>query len=201
MNVPNTSEDLDATRRTPDEPRHTLQQGAIGLAGGLLGAFAMNQFARAVNAANGGRESKGAAPGHDRVGRGVQPPQAHGRAEEDAAVHVGTVAYRALAGHEPRASARPWLGSAAHYAFGGTMGVCYALLADRAPLLRTGYGALFGTLVGALADVGAMPALGLSRGPRQLPPGVHAFALAGHWVFGAALESVRRYGSRALQPA
>jgi hypothetical protein len=36
----------------------------------------------------------------------------------------------------------------------------------------------------------------LSRGPRQLTAGMHAYSLLGHWVYGATLESVRRLGTR-----
>jgi uncharacterized membrane protein YagU involved in acid resistance len=172
------------------------QPALIGLAGGLLGALAMNLFARAVRIGNHGLEAAGAAPGHDRDGRGMQPPQAEQCADQDAAVKAGTVAYRAVAGHNPRRAVQPWLGSAAHYGFGAATGLCYALASDRAPALRTGFGTLYGSLVWAIADEGVMPALGLSRGPRQLPLGVHAYALCGHWVYGATLEAVMRTGTR-----
>ena len=45
----------------------------------------MNGFTRVVSAVTGGREAKGVAPGGDRVGRGMQPPQARDRADDDAA--------------------------------------------------------------------------------------------------------------------
>ena len=164
----------------------------MGLAGGLLGAFAMNVFARAAQRVTRGREAVGAAPGRDRVGRGVQPPQADGRSDQDATVRVGTVAFRAVTGHEPGREARPWLGSAAHYAFGATAGLVYALLARRTPVITQAHGVLYGALVWAIADEGLIPALGLSRGPRRLSSGVHLYALAGHFVYGVTLESVRR---------
>ena len=169
-----------------------LRQTAIGVGAGLLGGFAMNLFARAVNNASHGREAEGAAPGADRIGRGMQPPQAEGRAEQDAAVRVGTAAYRAITDREPGPRAQSWLGTGAHYGFSVAAAVCYTLLADRLPSVRTCYGTLYGTAVWAIADESLMPALGLSRGPRQLPIGVHLYSLTGHWVYGATLESVRR---------
>ena len=168
------------------------RQALAGLAGGLLGALAMNLFARAVAGTRNGREAEGAAPGGDRVGRGMQPPQAAGDAGDDAAVRMGTAAYRAVTGDEPAREARPWLGSAAHYGFGAGAGMCYALFGGRAPVIRAGFGTLYGTLVWALADEGIVPALGLSRGPRQLPAGVHLYSLCGHWVYGATLDAVVR---------
>src|SRR3954468_14004430 len=98
-----------------------------GIAAGLLGGLAMDLFARAVVAARHGREADGAAPGRDRAGRGAQPPQADGRAEDDATIKVGAIAYRALTGDDPNAAARHSLGSAAHYAFSATVGACYAM--------------------------------------------------------------------------
>jgi hypothetical protein len=152
----------------------------------------MNLFARTMAAATNGQEAQGAAPGDDRTGRGMQPAQAKGYADEDAAVRIGTIAYRALVRDEPTDDARPWLGSAAHYGFSATAGVCYALLAARAPAIRTGFGTLYGTLVWALADEGLVPALGLSRRPTELPLGLHLYALCGHWIYGGTLEALTR---------
>jgi putative membrane protein len=168
----------------------------IGFVGGLLGAAAMNLFSRAVSSARNGREATGAAPGYDRVGRGVQPPQADGAAEEDATVRVGTAAYRAVTGSAPDRAKRSWLGTSMHYAFGGTVGACYAVMAQRLPIIRAGHGTAYGTAVWIVADEMIMPLLGVSRGPRQLPAGVHAYALSGHWVYGLTLESTLRSWSR-----
>jgi hypothetical protein len=168
------------------------QRCLIGFAGGLVGALAMNLFSRAVSSAGNGREASGAAPGNDRAGRGVQPPQADGPASDDATVRVGTVGYRAVTGRTPDRETRPWLGTAVHYAFSGTIGACYAIAAERLPVIRTALGTAYGTAVWIVADEMIMPLLGLSRGPRQLPAGVHAFALAGHWVYGLTLESAVR---------
>ena len=148
-----------------------VQQCLVGLAGGLIGGLAMNAYARAVSGATGGRESDGAAPGGDRVGRGMQPPQAYGQAHQDATVRSGSIAYRALTGLPPDPELKPALGSAAHYAFSAVAGVSYALMAERVPSLRTCFGAFSGTVVWAVADEGITPALGLSRGPHQLPAG------------------------------
>jgi uncharacterized membrane protein YagU involved in acid resistance len=95
-------------------------------------------------------------------------------------------------GRRPDRAVEQRLGTAAHYGFGAAAGLAYALASHGAPSLRAGFGLVYGTLVWALADEAAMPALGLSRGPRELPLGVHAYALGGHWVYGATLECVTR---------
>lgn len=172
--------------------RGDVSRVMAGVVGGLLGALAMNLFARAANGAGNGREAGGATPGGDRIGRGMQPPQARGSADEDAAVQVGTAAYQAVTGREPTRTEKHWLGTAAHYGLSAALGAAYAAMADRAPAIRACYGTLYGTAVWVLADEIAVPALGLSRGPRELPASVHLYSLCGHWIFGAAVEGTLR---------
>ena len=122
----------------------------------------------------------------------MQPPQAESIVGPDAAERVGTMAFEAVTDRAPQRATARRLGVASHYAFAGSVGVIYGLLASRLPAIRRGYGCLYGALVWAVADEGAMPALGLSRGPRELPSSVHAYALLGHCVFGATLETTLR---------
>jgi hypothetical protein len=166
-----------------------------GLAGGLVAGWTMNLFARAAAWAGNGREAPGATPGNDRFGRGAQPPQALRTANRDASVLLGAAVFRAIAGRDPDPDAQLWIGSAMHYAFSGALGVAYAGIADRVPAVRTGRGLTYGVLVWGLADEGAMPALGVSRGPRELDPRVHVFALLAHLVYGATLHAFWRRGA------
>lgn len=181
----------------PEQPRSAPSEAwLIGLAGGLVGALAMNLFARVVTCQGERPEAEGAASGTDRLGRGVQPAQAERTASDDATVRVGAGAYEAATGDVPSPQAARQLGSAAHYAFGAAMGVLYGLLAPRIPAVRTCYGTLYGTAVWAVADEMTMPALGLSRGPRQLNAKVLAYGLVGHFVYASTLECVWRWGTR-----
>jgi uncharacterized membrane protein YagU involved in acid resistance len=145
-----------------------------GLAGGFAGALAMNMYARAMG---------------DPRGHGMQPPQAEG---DDSAAEAGAMVYRQATDHEPSRSEKQTMGTAAHYAFGMAAGVCYAVLSERMPAIRNGYGTAYGAFVWALADEGTVPALGLSKSPHQLPARTQGYALSGHAVFGAALEAVMR---------
>jgi hypothetical protein len=161
----------------------------IGVLSGLAGGVAMNAFTRLVSVATGGHEVEGVA-----IGRGVQPLEAKGR--DDAAERVGSAAYRAATGERPPRRLRPGLGAAAHYAMSIGLAVGYAWLAPRFPAVGAGRGTLFGSVVWALADETAMPVLGLSRGPRELPAATHAQALIGHWVYGATVDCVQRLAAR-----
>ena len=159
-----------------------VQIAAVGIAAGLLGGLAMNLFARAAAS--------------DRAGHGVQPLQAKKRAkDDDAPVRVGVAAYKTVTGHRPTRKGRRQLGVAAHYAFSASLGMFYALIVDRLPAAAAGFGTLFGETVWAIADEGVMPALGLSKGPREVTPAVHAYAMTGHAVFGATVEAARRWAT------
>jgi hypothetical protein len=164
----------------------------VGLTAGLAGTLAMDAFSAAVNRGGSRLEAWGAAPGRDRLFRGVQPAQADGGATDDATIRAGTAAFRALTGGEPGCSARRWLGTLAHYGFGISAGIGYAFASAKLPALRAGFGTLYGLLVWAAADETLMPALGLSRPPTRLTPGLHAYAIGGHLAFGAGLEAAYR---------
>jgi len=168
---------------------------AVGAIAGVAGAIAMNLFSYAIRPLTEGNKRK-SAPGTDRDVRTDQPEHAEHQAEDDATVRAGTAVYQAITGGEPTREGKVWLGRAAHYGFGLATGVGYALLSSRAPSLRRGFGTTYGTLVWAIADEGAVPVLGLSKGPREVPLGVHADALGAHLVYGATLEGIRRLASR-----
>jgi hypothetical protein len=166
-----------------------MRRLVIGLCAGVVAGFVMNQFSRAATHLTGGREGDAAAPGSDRVGRGAQPPQAEGDAGQDAAVRVGTAAYELVTGARPSRRDEPRLGTAAHYVFSASLGVAYALLRERVPAITAGRGALFGAAVWVIADEGVIPALGLSRGPRELGRAVLLYGLAAHLVYGLSLDA------------
>ena len=168
---------------------------ARGALGGLAAGLAMNLFVRALEAAYEGDGSDPLSVGAGPAGRGAQPLEAAGRPDDDAAARTGAAAYRTVTGVEPTRERRLWLGSAAHYAFAAGAGACYGALRERAPAIASGHGLLYGTLVWIIADEGVTPALGLSRGPRQLSAGEHAAAFMAHLVYGSALETAYRAGS------
>ena len=168
-----------------------MKRVIIGVCAGVAAGFVMNQFSRAIGHLTGGREGRAAAPGRDRFGRGAQPPQAVAGAEQDAAVRVGTAVYEAVTGDRPRRD-ESQLGVAAHYAFSASLGAVYALAQERVPWIRAGRGTLYGAGVWIVADEGIIPALGLSRGPRQLGIGVLLFGLAAHLVYGWTLDAATR---------
>lgn len=80
-------------------------------------------------------------------------------------------------------------GHALHYALGIGAGALYGVLRRRMPAVRAGRGLLYGAAFWLVADEIAVPAAGLTPGPRAFPLATHARALLGHLAFGLAADA------------
>lgn len=173
--------------------KRSLWHGALaGAIAGIAGALAMNQFQRLAARTGGGREADDATVGLPRTGRGPQPAQAIGNASDDATAKIANAAL-SVAGYQltdPRS--RHVAGEFVHLAFGAVNGAVYGLAAELEPRVTVAAGVPFGASLWAVADEGAVPALGLSRGPREVSPGLLAYGLLSHCVYGITTELVRR---------
>jgi putative membrane protein len=173
--------------------KRSIWMGALaGAVAGVAGSLAMNQFQRVASRAGGGRETDDATGGSPRTGRGPQPAQAIGDASEDATVRLADTAMSAV-GHpltEPRE--KQVAGEFVHLAFGGLSGALYGLACELNPRWRAGGGVPFGLLVWVVADEGVVPALGLSRSPREASPQLLAYGVLSHVVYGATTELLRK---------
>jgi hypothetical protein len=162
-----------------------------GALAGIAGALAMNQLQRLASYARGGREAPDATVGIPRTGRGPQPAQAIGNASDDATARTANV-MTSTAGYpltDPHA--KQIAGEFVHLAFGALNGALYGALVEANPRLRAGAGVPFGLAVWAIADEGIVPALGLSRSPRENSAALHAYSFTSHVVYGATTELVR----------
>jgi uncharacterized membrane protein YagU involved in acid resistance len=180
-------------RETPTVPETATQidikLAAIGVVSGIVAAMAMDSVARLLGTLNGAPSvaKKGKAPA-----RAADPPQ------EDGSAKLGTAAFEAVTGEKPGRQTQQWLGTVSRLGFGAAMGVNYMLASEQAPDLRRGYGTVYGSLVWAAADEGALPAAGLAKKPTEVPLGIHASTLGAHWVYGATLETCRRLAAAVL---
>jgi len=154
-----------------------------GLAGGLAATYVMSQFQAVSKHWN--------KPQHN--GSQSHPPTQQEPATVKTAQSISLVA----TGEElaPREKGRA--GQVVHYAFGAASGMFYGALSEYKPKTRAARGAAFGTGLWALADEIAVPALKLSKAPREEPASAHLFGLASHLVYGMTADAVAR-GVRAL---
>lgn len=89
-------------------------------------------------------------------------------------------------------------GPIVHYAFASGLGSAYGAAAEYVPTVKMLCGIPYGAAVFAGADELAVPALKLSRGPKEYPISKHFNALSSHVVFGFTSELVRRGVRRLL---
>jgi len=145
---------------------NALARGALaGLGAGILASLAMNRF-------------------QSWVAR-LSPPSGGGGDP------TTVKAAEAVAGPlDPKT--KPKAGNAVHYLFGSALGLAYGTAAEAEPWVAGGFGLPFGGAVALLADEALVPAAGLSGPPWESPLSTHAYSLASHLVFGAALEAGRR---------
>lgn len=162
-----------------------------GAVAGIAGALAMNQFQRLAARAGGGREAPDATVGIPRTGRGPQPAQAIGNASDDATAKVANAITSTVGMPLEDPGTKRVAGEFVHLAFAALNGALYGAAVEMNPRLRAGSGVPFGLAVWALADEGIVPALGLSRSPRETSAGLHAYSFASHMIYGATTELVR----------
>ncbi len=161
--------------------RKTLLAGA---AGGLLAAFAMNQFQALVSAVS----KHFAKPGAEGSGSKETPSE-----DEDATVKTAKTISRIIFHHQLTRDETKWAGPLVHYSLGTTLGVVYGFLGEKWPATTAGAGSVYGTGVWLVADEIAVPAFGLAQGPAETSISSHANALASHLVFGLVTGMTHRF--------
>ena len=163
---------------------------AAGLVGGLVAGWTMNQFQKTwTKFAEGFEKSHGA--------QSLQPSEDSSKVvndgqQDDATVELAEIISENVVGRELQESEKETAGTAVHYAFATSVGAFYGALAEYAPAVTTKGGLPFGVVFWALADEIAVPLLGLSKGPTELPVSTHAYALSSHLVYGLTAEVTRR---------
>ncbi len=167
-------------RRSEDDQRdRSPWRGVLaGVAGGLAGAWTMNQFQAALS-------------------RWQSQPRSEGEdaTQKAAAALAAPLIARPLTRDEKRVG-----GPLVHYSFGSAMGGVYGALTEVRPEISAGRGTLFGAAVWLGADEIGVPLAGLSSSPAGTPASTHASALAAHLVYGATADLVRRVVRAALHP-
>jgi uncharacterized membrane protein YagU involved in acid resistance len=157
----------------------------VGLGSGLVAAWIMNQFQSALSQVS--RIAKEDEP--------KEPPrQSNSDVDEpeDATMKTADRIVRNVLKKELSKEEKKKAGPIVHYAFGASMGALYSVAAKVYPEVTRGFGTAFGAALFAVADELAVPALGLSKNPKEYPLSSHASALAAHLIFGVTTEGVRR---------
>ena len=172
-----------------------LVKGAVaGLVAGLVASWTMNQFQAAWTKATDGFQKPHGAQSlqpSENADSGSSSDQ-NKEDQDDATVKAAKAISEGVFGHKLKESEKKPAGAAVHYAFGTATGGLYGAAAEIAPQVTTGLGLPFGVAFWMVADEGAVPLLGLSKGPTEYPISTHVYALTSHLVYGLTAEVTRR---------
>lgn len=153
-----------------------------GLAGGLVGSFAMNEFQAVLSEFSEKQKQR----------KQASESQSSQGDSDDATMKTADGVARLVIRRPLSKDEKKKLGPVVHYAFGGAMGALYGALVAAWPEASAGFGTAFGTALFALADETAVPLFGLSKAPTKYPLSSHAKAMASHLVYATTTEAVRR---------
>jgi uncharacterized membrane protein YagU involved in acid resistance len=150
----------------------------LGIAAGAIGAGVQTLFAKATS------------PITPETPKGAFDPPEFQQRSETATQTIARRVYEDLMERGPLSPAgKKSLAKVVHYEFGAAWGGLYGLLRESYPSLLGPIGSTlgFGTLVWVLSDDVLLPAFNVAGPPRAYPWQVHAYAIASHLVYGAAV--------------
>jgi len=180
---------------------------AAGIAGGLAATLVMTGFQSAWNAAmaksNGNTAGNGSESDSSKGnGHSNQQKQSQHSAEDQNPTTKVADKIVGIAGAELSAEGKKTGGTVVHYAFGTLMGAVYGTALEFAPRSYRrkgiGTGLLMGTALFAGADEVALPVLGLTGSPTEIPASMHVYGLLSHLVYGATAGLVTRTVRKAM---
>lgn len=149
-----------------------------GLAGGIAGAYAMNQF------------QKGWSKAQQKLNGNRHSPRSSD--EPDATMLTANKVARPFLHRELTRDEQKKAAPIVHYAFAAAVGSGYGAAAEYKPVFRKFGGVPFGAALFGGADELAVPLFKLSKHPKEYPLSSHLYGLASHIVYGATIEAVRR---------
>jgi putative membrane protein len=154
-----------------------------GIAGGLAGTIVMSQFQAGWKKASEMLDSKT----NGKSGKGESRSDSDGKGDDATMKTVGKIAALMDQGLSRRQKQKG--GMVVHYGFGTALGALYGIARELSsdtfqsvhPVLA---GIGYGSAVFVGADEFAVPALGLSKSPKDAPFSAHAYGLASHAAYG-----------------
>lgn len=164
------------------EEERSLFKGLVaGLIGGLIGTIVMNEFQNLWSTVSQKLENSD----------GRQSERSQQESESPTMKAAAKIAR--LGGRELTHEEKKKLAPVVHYSFGTLQGAVYGGTAELAGT-PGGFlpGVLFGAALFAAADELALPQLGLTGKPSEMPASSHVCGLAAHLVYGLSTEIARR---------
>ncbi len=166
---------------------HSCRGAVAGLLGGLAASFVMNEFQAAWSKAAEALKESGASQ-HSQ-GHGGSEHQQEGKPDDATQKAADAIAVAVTGAHLTKDQKNIY-GPVMHYAMGAFSGAVYGAVAECSRTARAGFGTLFGTVLFAVADEIAVPALGLSQSPTGQLASAQIQPWLSHLVYGLTVETV-----------
>ncbi len=163
--------------------KHPVRGVLAGVAGGLVAAWAMNQWSTGPGAA---LSKKLETP------KDQQQVKKNSDGEDSTMKAADAIASKVDGGQHLTHAQRAEGGPIVHYTFAALMGGLYGGLSEYSSLVRTGFGTAYGVALFLGGDLTAVPALGFSKPIEDFPASSYVSPLVSHLVYGATTELVRR---------
>lgn len=169
-----------------------LRSILVGTLGGVAGSWFMCELRNRSkpSAERAGQWPETLSPQEGKASYRVFPKRLSLRA--DTTVTVASLVSETVLGHELSRPEKRLAGPLVHYVFGAGAGALYGALIRKFPTLAKGFGTLYGGLVWLAADEVALPALGVSKSPLEIPVRRQAGMLGLHLAYGFALNRIHR---------
>jgi putative membrane protein len=172
------------------EDRDILKGLSAGLLGGLIASWTMNRFQDVWIKLADNEHWTNSAQASRRAEQQLER-QSNNQEQDDTTVRAASAISEGLFLHKLTENEKKIAGPAVHYSLGTSVGGLYGAVAEVAPQVTAGAGIPFGAAFWLVVDEGAVPLLGLSKGPMAYPLSTHLYALASHFVYGLTAEVVR----------
>lgn len=163
--------------------QHPVRGVLAGIAGGLVAGWLMNQWSEGPGSALNKQLETPAE--QEQVKRQSDGADATMKTADALASKVNDGQHLTK---EQQAEGGPMV----HYTYSALVGGLYGGLAEYAPLVRSGFGTVYGTALFVGGDLIAVPALGFSKPLSDYPASSYAGPLTSHLVYGLSTELFRR---------
>ena len=170
-----------------------LRGAVAGVIGGCIASWVMNQYLSAQRPPANPEPSQACEQGGQSSQQSQESQKSAANQGDDATVKTAQAISRGLFNHELTPQEKKVAGPAVHYGYGMLVGGLYGALAEVWAPASAGFGMVYGMALWLFGDETAVPVLGLGPPPTQVAARDHADYLAGHLVYGIALDISRRF--------
>ena len=176
-------------RRSP----HPIKRALVGLIGGAAGTYAMSLYFKGVKALTQEDPMTAKKPSSDPDSKSdISVIGKQHKPGEDSTSAVGRILYEKATDNKISKPEKEAMSQAVHWTYGLTTGALYPLAKNVLKLGEVPASLAYGTGMWLFGSELAVPALGLSKGPRAFPVRHHVHSWIAHCIYGLTEGCVQK---------